>query len=67
MHVGGVLVFDGKVSRDELVRRLRERIHLIPRYAMRLDEAPLGIANPVWQADPDFDPDRLAEMRRARH
>src|SRR4051812_24200893 len=58
MHVGGVLVFDGVVTREELVRRLRERIHLIPRYAMRLDEAPLGIANPVWVADDDFDPDR---------
>src|SRR3954468_5914410 len=58
MHVGGVLVFDGQVTREEIVRRLRERIHLIPRYAMRLDEAPLGIANPVWVRDEQFDPDR---------
>jgi diacylglycerol O-acyltransferase / wax synthase len=58
MHVGGVLVFDGPVAREEVVRRLRERIHLIPRYAMRLDEAPLGIANPVWVNDRQFDPDR---------
>src|SRR3954467_7283995 len=58
MHVGGVLVFDGQITREEIVRRLRERIHLIPRYAMRLDEAPLGIANPVWVSDDDFDPDR---------
>ena len=58
MHVGGVLVFDGPVTREEIVRRLRERIHLIPRYAMRLDEAPLGIANPVWVDDEHFDADR---------
>jgi diacylglycerol O-acyltransferase / wax synthase len=58
MHVGGVLVFEGRITRDEIVRRLRERIHLIPRYAMRLDEAPLGIANPVWVNDEHFDPDR---------
>src|SRR4051794_4160160 len=58
MHVGGVLVFDGQITREEVVRRLRERIHLIPRYAMRLDEAPLGIANPVWVQDENFDPDR---------
>src|SRR3954447_18868182 len=58
MHVGGVLVFDGAITREEIVRRLRERIHLIPRYAMRLDEAPLGIANPVWVQDEKFDPDR---------
>src|SRR3954464_9858194 len=58
MQVGGVLVFEGQITREEIVRRLRERIHLIPRYAMRLDEAPLGIANPVWVADEHFDPDR---------
>src|SRR4051812_21921145 len=58
MHVGGVLVFDGGVTREEIVRRLRERIHLIPRYAMRLDEAPLGIANPAWVEDEHFDPER---------
>src|SRR3954447_23683461 len=58
MHVGGVLIFDGQVAREQIVRRLRERSHLIPRYAMRLDEAPLGIANPVWVDDEQFDPDR---------
>src|SRR4051794_35136288 len=58
MHVGGVLIFEGTVTREELVGRLRARIHLIPRYAMRLDEAPLGIANPVWVADENFDPAR---------
>jgi diacylglycerol O-acyltransferase / wax synthase len=58
MHVGGVLVFEGTVTREEVVRRLRERIHLIPRYAMRLDEAPLGIANPVWVDDEHYNPDR---------
>lgn len=58
MHVGGVLVFDGEVAREEIVSRLRDRIHLIPHYAMRLDEAPLGIANPVWRDDEAFDPDR---------
>jgi diacylglycerol O-acyltransferase len=58
MHVGGVLVFDGAVTRDEVVRRLRERIHLIPRYAMRLDEAPLGVAHPVWVPERDFDASR---------
>ena len=58
MHVGGVLIFDGQITREEIVGRLRERIHLIPRYAMRLDEAPLGIANPVWIQDEHFDPDR---------
>jgi diacylglycerol O-acyltransferase / wax synthase len=58
MHVGGLVVLDGKVERETVVRRLRERIHLIPRYTMRLDPAPLGLANPVWVDDGSFDVDR---------
>ena len=59
MHVGGVLVVDGQVEREALVERVRERIHLIPRYRMRLEDvAPLGVAYPVWEEDPQFDPDR---------
>ena len=63
MHVGGVLVLDGKVDRETVARRIGERLHLIPRYAMRLDEAPLGLANPVWVDDEDFDVER--HVRRA--
>src|SRR4051812_24986435 len=63
MHVGGVLVFDGRVDLEAVVRRVRQRIHLIPRYTMRLDNAPLGLANPVWIDDDGFDPAR--HVRRA--
>jgi diacylglycerol O-acyltransferase / wax synthase len=58
MSVGGLCVFDGAISRDSVVRRVRERVHLIPKYAMRLDEAPLGLANPAWTADESFDVER---------
>ena len=58
MHVGGLCVFDGRVEREAVVRRLRERIHLIPRYTMRLESSPLGLANPAWVEDEGFDPDR---------
>ena len=63
MHVGGVLVLDGKVERDTVARRIAEQYHLIPRYTMKLDEAPLGLANPVWVDDPDFEVER--HVRRA--
>ena len=63
MHVGGICVFDGRVDRDTVVRRLRERIHLIPRYTMRLENAPLGLAQPGWVEDGAFDVDR--HVRRA--
>ena len=58
MHVGGVCVFDGPIARETVVERLRERLHLIPRYTMRLKGAPLGLANPVWVDDESFDADR---------
>lgn len=63
MHVGGVLVFDGQVTREALVRRLEERLHLIPRYRMRLESPALGLANPVWVEDAGFDAAR--HVRRA--
>lgn len=63
MHVGGVLVFDGEITRAAIVERLRKRIHLIPRYRMRLESDRLGLANPVWVDDEDFDPER--HVRRA--
>ena len=58
MHVGGVCVFDGTVERETVVRRVRERVHLIPRYALKIADAPLGLANPVWVEDDSFDVDR---------
>ena len=63
MHVGGVLLFEGRLDRETVVRRIRERLHLIPRYAMRLDPAPLGLAHPVWVEDASFDVER--HVRRA--
>ncbi len=56
MHVGGVLVLGGRVPEATVVRRIEERIHLIPHYRMRLVETvPGGLVNPVWEDDPDFD------------
>jgi WS/DGAT/MGAT family acyltransferase len=63
MHVGGVLVFDGQVTREAVVERLEQRLHLIPRYRMRLDSPPLGLASPVWVEDESFDAGR--HVRRA--
>jgi diacylglycerol O-acyltransferase / wax synthase len=63
MHVGGVLVFDGRVEQEVVAERLRERLHLIPRYGMRLEEVLGGAGYPVWEEPPDFDPGR--HVRRA--
>jgi diacylglycerol O-acyltransferase / wax synthase len=45
------------------MRRIGERLQLIPRYRMRLDPAPLGVASPVWVADESFEVER--HVRRA--
>jgi diacylglycerol O-acyltransferase len=63
MHVGGVLVFDGEIARDDVAARIRDRLHLIPRYGMRLEEMLGGAGYPVWEQAPDFDAAR--HVRRA--
>jgi WS/DGAT/MGAT family acyltransferase len=59
MAVGGLLVFDADppLTRAIVSERIAERIHLIPRLRQRLEEPPLGIANPVWTDDVGFDLD----------
>ena len=59
MHVGGLLVFGGRVPAAVVARRIEERIHLVPHYRMRLAaSAPLGLSQPVWEEDPDFSAQR---------
>ena len=56
MHVGGVLLLGGRVPAATVIRRIEDRIHLIPHYRMRLvASAPGGLVNPVWEDDPSFD------------
>ncbi|HWH43285.1 MAG TPA: wax ester/triacylglycerol synthase family O-acyltransferase [Thermoleophilaceae bacterium] len=63
MHVGGVLVFGGRVTAASIAERIDERIHLIPHYRMRLmASAPLGLSHPVWEDHPGF---RAADHLRA--
>lgn len=59
MAVGGLLVFapEPALTRAMVAERIGERIHLIPRLRQRLEEPPLGIANPVWADDTAFDLD----------
>ena len=59
MAVGGLMVFDPEpaLTRAMVAARIQERIHLIPRLRQRLEEPPLGIANPVWTDDTSFDID----------
>lgn len=55
MHLGSCLVYDGLVTREEVIRALQDRMHLLPRYRQRAVFPPFAIAHPVWEDDPEFD------------
>ena len=59
MHVGGLFVFDPAQGREfafsRFIELVRSRLHLVPRYRQKLLRPPLGIANPVWVDDAEFD------------
>jgi WS/DGAT/MGAT family acyltransferase len=59
MAVGGLIVFgaDPPLTRAMVADKIAERIHLFPRLRQRLEEPPLGLANPVWTDDVGFDLD----------
>lgn len=55
MAVTGAMLFDAGVTYEAVLARVRERVHLLPRYRQRLRD-PLGaLANPVWIDDDGFD------------
>lgn len=55
MHIGGLMIFRGAAPEpQQLLDRVRSRLHLIPRYRQRLQPAPLGAGRPAWVDDPSF-------------
>src|SRR3954453_7970042 len=72
-HVGGVAILHastapgGSVDCDAIKRLLTERLPLLPPFAWRLAEVPLGLDYPYWIDDPDFDLDyHVRELALAR-
>jgi diacylglycerol O-acyltransferase len=57
MSVGGALLFEGGpgLEHEAILERLEGRLHLIPRYRQRLEQAVTGVTNPVWVDDEGFD------------
>src|SRR6187551_2081342 len=60
MHVGWMSWLDLPAGRqrldvDLLIERLAARLHLFPRFRQRVVRVPMGMAEPVWRDDPDFD------------
>src|SRR3954462_13525998 len=56
VHVGATIVVEGEApSYDQLVAHVEKRLLLVPRFRQRIVRIPLGIENPVWGDDPQFD------------
>src|SRR2546429_283610 len=60
MHVGWAAAFarpaEGRPPRFPEIRdHVETRLHRAPRYRQKLAEVPLGLSDPVWADDPDFD------------
>ncbi len=55
MHVGGSMVYEGRLSRELLVDALERRLHLLPRYRQKVVFPLFGVAHPTWEDDPGFD------------
>ena len=69
MHVGWAALFappeDGPApSFDDLREHVAARLGRAPRYRQKLAEVPLGVSDPVWVDDPDFEIER--HVRHAR-
>jgi diacylglycerol O-acyltransferase / wax synthase len=62
MHVGWVATFDppedGPTTAEELIAHIAARLEGAHRYRQKLADVPLGVHDPVWVDDPDFDPAR---------
>ena len=59
-HVGSVCVLDPStapepLTLDRLTWLVEQRLHLIPPFRRRLVGVPLGLDQPYWIEDPDFD------------
>jgi diacylglycerol O-acyltransferase / wax synthase len=59
-HVGSVCILDPSTAKEPLTLEsmtelVESRLYLIPAFRRRLVEVPLGLDQPYWIEDPDFD------------
>ncbi len=59
-HVGSICLLDPStapepLTLDRLTQMIDERLHLLPPFRRRLVTVPLGLDQPYWIEDPDFD------------
>jgi diacylglycerol O-acyltransferase len=58
MHVGAVIVFEGPPpSREDVLRKIESRLHLVPRYRQKLAVPRFEMGRPFWVDDHRFNLD----------
>jgi WS/DGAT/MGAT family acyltransferase len=55
LHIGGVSLLEGTVSREDCIRFVQSKLPLLPRYRQRIIAPWFNIGLPTWEFDPDFD------------
>jgi diacylglycerol O-acyltransferase / wax synthase len=56
VHVGATTIMEGEPPGfDDLLEHVDSRLGLVPRFRQRVTPTPLGLTNPEWADDPDFD------------
>ncbi|MGH7963355.1 MAG: wax ester/triacylglycerol synthase domain-containing protein, partial [Candidatus Binatia bacterium] len=63
MNIGICHLYEGHLSRDEVIQSLSARMHLLPRYRQKVVFPPLRLAHPTWEEDPAFDVRNHVEER----
>lgn len=54
MHIGSIMIVEGEIRHEDLVRDMESRLHSIPRYLQRAVPTPMNIGHPTWEFDPNF-------------
>ena len=54
LHIGSTSVFEGKLTRKDLIKHIGDRLHLVPSYLQKVVPDPFNIGHPTWENDDDF-------------
>ncbi len=54
LHIGSILIFDGRIDFERFLRHIEERLHLVPRYRQRVAAVPLNLSHALMEDDPAF-------------
>src|ERR1700733_7518649 len=54
LHIGSILMFEGKIDFNDFVQSVESRLHLIPRYRQRMMQVPFNLGHAVLEDDPGF-------------